>query len=313
MSRPTSLTYEQCHAYFDLPVAQAASMLGVSRPTISKVLRAHGIPRWPYRKLRAQGKLDEWRQRREAAAHPTPEHSPDPPLDHHSNNPALHHHQPHHQHHMSHVEHHPPHQPHFDQHVVHRDSPHLPQSPSPQVPWDHHAWSATVDSFPSTDVSANPDLVLTVPEQVPDAAVTPAAQSHVITDHFPPVDPHVFTSLSSEWECEESLDEVPSQPPHSEQLDGQVSCDDASEERGGGVQRALFGDLTWSRGIFSPDGKGGMSFRFVATDVDAHTDDQEPVDGVMRISESDLYAAVGSQRDDPLDDKAEVAVLEETE
>lgn len=65
MPRAAPLTYADCHALFDLPVAQAAIVLGVSRPTISKVLRAHGVARWPYRRLRAQGKVPEWRQRRE--------------------------------------------------------------------------------------------------------------------------------------------------------------------------------------------------------------------------------------------------------
>lgn len=69
MSRLPQLTYEQCHRYFDLPVAQAATRLGVSRPTISKVLRARGIKRWPYRKLKAQGRLEEWRLMREASIH----------------------------------------------------------------------------------------------------------------------------------------------------------------------------------------------------------------------------------------------------
>ncbi|CAN8063337.1 unnamed protein product [Agarophyton chilense] len=52
----SGLTLEQCQQYFHLPVAQAALRLHVSRPTISKVLRRHGITRWPFRKLQAQAR-----------------------------------------------------------------------------------------------------------------------------------------------------------------------------------------------------------------------------------------------------------------
>lgn len=68
MSRPVSITLQDCESLYYLPVAQAAQVLGVSRPTISKVLRANGIKRWPYRKLRAEGKIDALRTRREEEA-----------------------------------------------------------------------------------------------------------------------------------------------------------------------------------------------------------------------------------------------------
>lgn len=65
MSRPAPLTLEMCARFYDLPVQQAAAQLGVSRPTISKVLRANGIKRWPYRKLKAQGMTADIKQRRQ--------------------------------------------------------------------------------------------------------------------------------------------------------------------------------------------------------------------------------------------------------
>lgn len=63
-----SLTLAQCEAYYHLPVAEAAQRLGVSRPTISKILRRHGIRRWPYRKLQAE---------RRRIQHRTPPNRPD--------------------------------------------------------------------------------------------------------------------------------------------------------------------------------------------------------------------------------------------
>lgn len=65
MTRSFPLTFEECRAHFDMPVADAQICLQVSRPTISKVLRKHGIKRWPYRKIRAKGELDYYRRLRE--------------------------------------------------------------------------------------------------------------------------------------------------------------------------------------------------------------------------------------------------------
>lgn len=199
---------------------------------------------------------------------------------------------------MDHHHQHPEPETHPDEH---------PQSQ--HLPWPQHAWSAA-ESFPSTDVSGKGDLVLAIPDHLHHPAIPPS-ESHVITDHFPPVDPHVFTSLSSEWECEESLDDVPAHPQQDDHHHHNHSTEE--QEDGGSAQRVLFGDLTWSRGIFSPDGKGGMSFRFVSSDMDTHTDDLDPAEGVMSISESDLHAAVGSQVDDPLAVKVEETAPQATD
>lgn len=66
--RRQALSFEECAAVFNMPVARAAAALGVSRPTIAKVLRARGIRRWPYRRLRADHRLDVWGPEAAAAA-----------------------------------------------------------------------------------------------------------------------------------------------------------------------------------------------------------------------------------------------------
>ena len=47
------LTIIDCENLFQLPVAKAAHRLGVSRPTISRVMRENGYSRWPYRSISA--------------------------------------------------------------------------------------------------------------------------------------------------------------------------------------------------------------------------------------------------------------------
>lgn len=51
----SALTFADCAPLFHLPVESAASLLGVSRPTIARVMRANGVKRWPYRAVRAAG------------------------------------------------------------------------------------------------------------------------------------------------------------------------------------------------------------------------------------------------------------------
>lgn len=68
-TRTTPLTYEECAVVFNRPIADAVNILGVSRPTISKVLRRHGIPRWPYRKLKAYRCLSSWDPSSHSAQH----------------------------------------------------------------------------------------------------------------------------------------------------------------------------------------------------------------------------------------------------
>lgn len=68
-TRTTPLTYEECAVVFNRPIADAVNILGVSRPTISKVLRRHGIPRWPYRKLKAYRCLSSWDPTSHSAQH----------------------------------------------------------------------------------------------------------------------------------------------------------------------------------------------------------------------------------------------------
>ncbi len=50
----SAITFYDCQRLFHLPVDKAAKQLGVSRPTIARVMRASGIKRWPYRAIRAR-------------------------------------------------------------------------------------------------------------------------------------------------------------------------------------------------------------------------------------------------------------------
>lgn len=54
MPKKTHLTLLQIALHFGAPVTTAVQRLGVSRPTIARILRAHGIPRWPFRSLKAR-------------------------------------------------------------------------------------------------------------------------------------------------------------------------------------------------------------------------------------------------------------------
>ncbi|XP_062188511.1 uncharacterized protein LOC133891776 [Phragmites australis] len=51
--KPTrvSLSYEEISKLFSLPIAEAASILGVCTSVLKRICRSHGIVRWPYRKL----------------------------------------------------------------------------------------------------------------------------------------------------------------------------------------------------------------------------------------------------------------------
>lgn len=68
------LTLTDCERLFHLPVERAAAQLGVSRPTIARVMRANGVARWPYRAYRAE--LNRADRARRASSAPTP---PPPP------------------------------------------------------------------------------------------------------------------------------------------------------------------------------------------------------------------------------------------
>ncbi|KAL5220190.1 hypothetical protein ABZP36_024903 [Zizania latifolia] len=50
--KPTrvSLSYEEISKLFSLPIAEAASILGVCTSVLKRICRTHGIVRWPYRK-----------------------------------------------------------------------------------------------------------------------------------------------------------------------------------------------------------------------------------------------------------------------
>ncbi|KAL5226578.1 hypothetical protein ABZP36_014843 [Zizania latifolia] len=51
--KPTrvSLSYEEISKLFSLPIAEAASILGVCTSVLKRICRTNGIVRWPYRKL----------------------------------------------------------------------------------------------------------------------------------------------------------------------------------------------------------------------------------------------------------------------
>lgn len=58
-SNASSLTLSACKNLFHLPVEVAARELGVSRPTIARVMRANGYRRWPYRRVKAASRARE--------------------------------------------------------------------------------------------------------------------------------------------------------------------------------------------------------------------------------------------------------------
>lgn len=365
MSRSSHLTYEQCHAYFDLPVSQAATALGVSRPTISKVLRARGIPRWPYRKLRALGKLHEWRQRREAAqraavgsASAFASASTVAPALWQSQCCAE---QPASSAHSSLSEtsslHVPP--PLENEYVqdeicqaefyVQEEEPQNLQQfrlldacehPDNDIDDDNDDETficrmlETEDELDGTiNACALDDALPTHQQQIhmdfcPSSVAVP--QHDIFKDEpqigqFPPQCAEQFDSSPADWECSETLDSAVDQqvddPPLIARPGGggkerirslnRPSCptgdsDDTSgytvSTKSGVVHRVVLGEPNWSRGIFSPDGHGGLAFRFVGNETQSsgsHEGDICEKGSSLSISESDLYEAVGSQIDEP--------------
>ncbi|CAM0880765.1 unnamed protein product [Alopecurus aequalis] len=66
--KPTrvSLSYEEISKLFSLPIAEAASILGVCTSVLKRICRTHGIVRWPYRKI-VSGKAGDTNAEREKA------------------------------------------------------------------------------------------------------------------------------------------------------------------------------------------------------------------------------------------------------
>lgn len=66
--KPTrvSLSYEEISKLFSLPIAEAASILGVCTSVLKRICRTHGIVRWPYRKI-VSGKAGDTSAEREKA------------------------------------------------------------------------------------------------------------------------------------------------------------------------------------------------------------------------------------------------------
>merc|ERR1712127_299951 len=50
---PTSITLEDLSDYFHLPEKQVAQQMGMCLTSLKKICRAHGITRWPFRKLKS--------------------------------------------------------------------------------------------------------------------------------------------------------------------------------------------------------------------------------------------------------------------
>ncbi|KAM0842029.1 hypothetical protein ACQ4PT_058625 [Festuca glaucescens] len=65
--KPTrvSLSYEEISKLFSLPIAEAASILGVCTSVLKRICRTHGIVRWPYRKI-VSGKAGDSAEREKA-------------------------------------------------------------------------------------------------------------------------------------------------------------------------------------------------------------------------------------------------------
>lgn len=141
-----------------------------------------------------------------------------------------------------------------------------------------------------------------------------------LTDAFPPQSVHHFTASSGDWECPETLQTVPDEngriaPFIATPLSGgretnhsvdslpfvTGDADDASRHtvstRGAVVHRVVLGESNWSRGIFSPDSRGSLTFRFVGTETQScETDNGDDalckLHSSLSISESDVYEAV---------------------
>lgn len=356
MSRPSPLTYEQCHAYFDLPVAQAAAALGVSRPTISKVLRARGIPRWPYRKLRALGKLHEWRQRREAAQQAAPTSaislvlqqslcSAQQPHSAHSSSDALSLYVP----------------PLLERELVHEETCQTAfgaQEAEPQSLPQLRLLDASERPYYDVD-NDNDDETFIVrmleTEDEPDAAANICALDDALPMHpqqfhtdvcpSPDVVPQYdifrpetqidqsplqcaeqLNGSPMDWECSETLDSIVDEqvdiPPLTVGPGGvgkesirslsrpSFATEDSDNSSGftvstksGVVHRVVLGEPNWSRGIFSSDGHGGLTFRFVGNEPQSCASSEADMfkkGSSLSISESDLYEAIGSQIEEPV-------------
>ncbi|XP_028552733.1 protein RKD4-like [Dendrobium catenatum] len=50
-TRSGKLTINDITKFFSLPIAEAASILGVSDSVLKRICRENGIVRWPYRKV----------------------------------------------------------------------------------------------------------------------------------------------------------------------------------------------------------------------------------------------------------------------
>ncbi|ERN19410.1 uncharacterized protein LOC18447794 [Amborella trichopoda] len=54
-----SLTFDDVARFFSLPIAEAASLLGVCTSVLKKICRENGVLRWPYRKFQAGKTVEE--------------------------------------------------------------------------------------------------------------------------------------------------------------------------------------------------------------------------------------------------------------
>ncbi|XP_073110441.1 uncharacterized protein [Elaeis guineensis] len=57
------LSFEEISKYFSLPIAEAASSLGVCTSALKRICRENGIIRWPYRKTVEDIRKDAERER----------------------------------------------------------------------------------------------------------------------------------------------------------------------------------------------------------------------------------------------------------
>lgn len=299
------LTYSLISRHFHLPVSTAARILGVSRPTISKVLRAEGVPRWPYRALRAYARrADDARKRgislpppldspRTAARNgPKPgrgcvkkeEKEKEEVVVEEGNYQQVEQDQYNDEEGEEEDDEH---------HIYPFHSLHLPYLPHTHIaPTAENRCYTAASSYPSTA----PSDFLPPPLPPP-----PFAAPHCV-----PV-----PESDNDWRCSETLEPSctatsPQRPttaasspprPRGHHTDCPATASHTVSTKGmggGGVHRVLFGAPNWSRGIFSPDPKtGAMSFRFLGHDASEAS--AERVGSSLSITESELYNAVGSQ------------------
>lgn len=57
VSSSSQIDYPLLQQYFHLPISEVAKELGVCATVLKKLCRKHGIPRWPYRKIKSLNKL----------------------------------------------------------------------------------------------------------------------------------------------------------------------------------------------------------------------------------------------------------------